>query len=82
MGEASLLDLREQRPVQLGERIYFEEDQGEPEKENKVQKKKLWEAIQPDLKTGEDKVAMYKDVVMMTSAGPVTAPTLANGNIS
>lgn len=49
---------------------------------NRVQKKKLWEAVQPDLKTSAERVAGYKGAAMMTSAGPVTAPTLAAANIS
>lgn len=53
-----------------------------PAEANRVQKKKLWEAVQPDLKTSADKVAGYKGSVMMTSAGPVTAKTLAAANIS
>jgi hypothetical protein len=56
--------------------------QAAPAEPNRVQKKKLWEAVQPDLKTSTDKVAGYKGQAMMTSAGPVTAPTLAAANIS
>jgi hypothetical protein len=91
-----------------------------------VQKKKIWETCQPDLKTSGDRwapferawrrregggggsglgtgtytplrapahpvqpplphacrVAGFKGEPMLTSAGPVTAPTLANANIS
>ena len=47
-----------------------------------VQKKKIWEAVQPDLKTGADRVAAWQGSPMLTSAGPITAATLANGNIS
>lgn len=56
--------------------------QSAPAEANRVQKKKLWEAVQPDLKTGEDCTAAYKGAVMHTSAGPVTAKTLAKANIS
>jgi hypothetical protein len=49
---------------------------------NRVQKKKLWEAVQPDLKTAADRTASYKGAVMMTTAGPVTAKSLAAANIS
>jgi hypothetical protein len=49
---------------------------------NRVQKKKLWEAVQPDLKTSGDRVAGYKGATMNTSVGPVTAKTLATANIS
>ncbi|KAK9811587.1 hypothetical protein WJX72_006591 [[Myrmecia] bisecta] len=69
----------------VGERVYFGEggeQQPEADSPNKVQKKKTWEAVQPDLKTTADRVASYKGLPMLTSAGPVTAATLAGGNIS
>ena len=47
-----------------------------------VQKKKIWEAVQPDLRTNEDKQVIYKGTVMTTGAGPVTTQTLANASIS
>lgn len=69
--------------MQVGERIFFEENQPEPAKENRVQKKKLWEAVQPELMTNDGCVATYKNVrKMMTSAGPVRAASLANAGIS
>jgi methionyl-tRNA synthetase len=68
--------------LQVGERIYFEEDQPEPAKENRVQKKKLWEAVQPDLQTTPDLIVTYRDFPMMTSAGPVTTGSLRNATIS
>lgn len=56
--------------------------QSAPAEANRVQKKKLWEAVQPDLKTSEDCVAGYKGQPMNTSAGPVTAKSLAKANIA
>ena len=47
-----------------------------------VQKKKIWEAVQPDLKTNGRREVVYKGAVMTTGAGPVMAPTLANAIIS
>ncbi len=47
-----------------------------------VQKKKIWEAVQPDLRTSAERVAGWRGAPMLTSAGPVTAATLADGNIS
>lgn len=47
-----------------------------------MQKKKLWEGVQPDLKTCGNRLAGYKGATMMTSAGPVTAKNLAAANIS
>jgi hypothetical protein len=46
-----------------------------------VQKKKLWEAVQPDLHTVAG-AAGYKDLPMTTSAGAVTAQRILNGSIS
>lgn len=47
-----------------------------------VQKKKIWEAVQPDLKTNDQRQVVYKGVVMTVGAGPVVAPSLANASIS
>lgn len=47
-----------------------------------LQKKKIWEAVQPLLKTDAQRVAGFQGRAMMTSAGPVTAATLAGANIS
>ena len=48
-----------------------------------MQKKKLWEAVQPDLRTmGAGRVAAYKGDEMLTSAGAVTAATLGDASIS
>lgn len=42
----------------------------------------MWEEVQPLLKTDASKAAGYAGRPMMTSCGAVTAPTLANANIS
>lgn len=68
--------------LQVGERVWFEENQPEPAKENRVQKKKLWEGVQPELKTTDELVATYKGIPMMTSAGPVVTASLKGANIS
>lgn len=47
-----------------------------------VQKKKIWESVQPDLKTNEDRQVVYKGTLMVTGSGPVTADSLANASIS
>jgi aminoacyl tRNA synthase complex-interacting multifunctional protein 1 len=47
-----------------------------------VQKKKVWEEVQPELKTDSARTAVYAGVPMMTTSGPVTAPTLTGANIS
>ncbi|KAF6259806.1 hypothetical protein COO60DRAFT_1294666 [Scenedesmus sp. NREL 46B-D3] len=68
----------------VGERVWFGDErlQSAPAEPNRVQKKKLWEAVQPDLKTAHDCTAGYKGQTMHTSAGPVTAKSLAGANIA
>lgn len=65
----------------VGERIMFEGCPGEPLAPNVIAKKKVWEAVQPELSTNGDRVAMYKNLPFATSAGPCTVATLTNGQI-
>ncbi|KAL1324733.1 hypothetical protein HN51_034888 [Arachis hypogaea] len=70
-----------------GERIWFgSEDEkdnqpvaGTP---NQIQKKKIWETVQPHLKTDDSCVAMLGVDIMRTSAGSVACQSLKNANIS
>jgi aminoacyl tRNA synthase complex-interacting multifunctional protein 1 len=48
----------------------------------RVQKKKIWEAVQPDLRTSAAGAASWKDLPMLTSAGPVSVKRILNGHIS
>lgn len=70
-----------------GERIWFgseEEKDNQPEaaKPNQIQKKKIWELVQPHLKTDGSCTAMLGEHVMRTSAGSVICQSLQNANIS
>ncbi|WOK96921.1 hypothetical protein Cni_G05629 [Canna indica] len=70
-----------------GERIWFgsEDDkdkQPDAASPNQVQKKKIWESVQPQLKTTEDSVAVLDVHPMRTSAGVVTCKSLKNAKIS
>ena len=47
-----------------------------------VQKKKIWEELQPMLLTDNSRVAGFNGVPMLTGAGPVTAATLTAAHIS
>lgn len=47
-----------------------------------VDKKKMWEEVQPLLRTDGGRVAGFSGRPMMTSAGAVTAPSLADARIS
>jgi aminoacyl tRNA synthase complex-interacting multifunctional protein 1 len=63
----------------IGERVMVAGFDGAPATENQIIKKKMLEAIFPDLKTNADGVATYKGVPLSTSAGPCkpTFPTAA-----
>ncbi|KAL0905185.1 hypothetical protein M5K25_027372 [Dendrobium thyrsiflorum] len=70
-----------------GERIWFgsEEDkdkQSDAATPNQVQKKKIWELVQPHLKTTDECVAVLGVLPMRTSAGLITCRSLKNSNIS
>ncbi|KAI7840228.1 hypothetical protein COHA_006010 [Chlorella ohadii] len=68
----------------VGERVWFgeEAEQGEPAKPNQVDKKKMWEEVQPLLRTDAGRVAGFDGQPMMTSAGAVTTATLEGARIS
>ena len=59
--------------AKIGERVVFEGHDGEPEAENKVAKKKMFEKLAPDLKTNSDGVIEWKGAASKTSAGPCKA---------
>ena len=55
--------------------------QGEPESASKMDKKKAWEAIQPELNTSAEGVCRYKELPF-TLAGGVCTATVPDGGIS
>ncbi|KAM7524408.1 hypothetical protein LguiA_014310 [Lonicera macranthoides] len=71
-----------------GERVWFgstDELENLPDtaSPNQVQKKKIWELVQPHLKTDASCVAALGGVhIMRTSAGVVVSPSLKDANIS
>ncbi|CAJ1934225.1 unnamed protein product [Sphenostylis stenocarpa] len=70
-----------------GERIWFgmedeKDDQPVAATPNQIQKKKIWELVQPHLKTDVSCIAMLGEHVMRTSVGSVTCRSLRNANIS
>jgi aminoacyl tRNA synthase complex-interacting multifunctional protein 1 len=67
----------------IGERIAVEGFQGDPATENQVGKKKILEAILPDLKTNQDGVACYRGIPFMTTAGKcVSQSRMPNADIA
>ncbi|KAK1263561.1 putative methionine--tRNA ligase [Acorus gramineus] len=70
-----------------GERIWFGSDEDKDKQQesatpNQVQKKKIWENIQPHLKTTDTCVAVLGEHPMRTSAGMVVCKSLKLANIS
>lgn len=70
-----------------GERIWFgseeeKENQPPPVTPNQVQKKKIWESVQPHLKTDASCNAVLGDRFMRTSLGVVVCKSLKNANVS
>ena len=69
-----------------GARVVLAGTEGEapaPASANQVAKKKVWEGVQPDLKTSGDRVAMWKDAALVVEGvGEVTCAMLGGGSIS
>jgi aminoacyl tRNA synthase complex-interacting multifunctional protein 1 len=59
--------------AKIGERVLFEGYQGDPEPENKIAKKKVFEGVAPDLKTNAQGICVWKGAVSQTTAGPIKA---------
>ena len=59
----------------VGDVVYVQGHQGTPEVQLNP-KKKIFEKIAPDLKTGEDLVARYKEAAWLTSKGEVKSKSL------
>lgn len=58
--------------AEIGDRVVCEGFEGEPATENQVVKKKILNAVFPDLKVNADGVAVYKDVLLTTTTGGLT----------
>lgn len=64
--------------AQIGDRVTCAGYEGEPEKEINT-KNKIFELVQPDLKTNDQLVATYKGVPLeIKSKGVLKAPSLKN----
>jgi aminoacyl tRNA synthase complex-interacting multifunctional protein 1 len=69
--------------AKIGERVCFEGFDGQPEAENKVAKKKMFEALAPDLKTDGNGEVVWKGAKGGTSAGVCKAINgMANAHVS
>lgn len=67
--------------AKIGERVMVEGFDGEPATENQIIKKKMLDAIFPDLKTDSDGIATYKGIPLSTSAG-VCKATLPDADVA
>ncbi|KAL5849188.1 hypothetical protein ACOSQ3_007247 [Xanthoceras sorbifolium] len=70
-----------------GDRIWFgslldKQNQPPPATPNQIQKKKIWELVQPHLKTNASCIAMLGEDLMQTSEGAVVCTSLKNANIA
>ena len=60
--------------AKIGERVFFKGyEDGAPEPENKIAKKKVFEQVAPDLKTNAEGICVWKGAVSITSDGPIKA---------
>jgi hypothetical protein len=66
----------------IGERVFVEGLSGEPVSSTQVKKKKIWEAVAKDLRTGEDGVVTWGGKTIMTAAGPCKAASLVGAPVS
>lgn len=64
----------------VGELVSFTGFPGAPD-DQLHPKKKVWEALQPDLHTDNDGVAFFRDAAFMTTAGPCRVATIKGGAI-
>jgi methionyl-tRNA synthetase len=66
----------------VGERVFVEGfNTGNEPDEVLNPKKKIWEAVQPDLKTDDHKNACYKGVALRTASGVCTVKSVVGGSI-
>ena len=67
----------------IGERVFIEGlDSGEPITSAQVKKRKVWETVATELKTGDGGVATWQGKTIQTSVGPCKAASLVGAPIS
>lgn len=66
----------------IGERVFIEGLTGEAVTSAQMKKKKVWETVAEELKTGEGGVATWSGQVLQTSAGACSVATLVGAPIS
>uniref|UniRef100_A0A7S3PW86 methionine--tRNA ligase n=1 Tax=Chaetoceros debilis TaxID=122233 RepID=A0A7S3PW86_9STRA len=68
--------------AQVGERVFIDGLTGEPASSAQMKKKKIWDEVAKELKTGEEGVATWQGKVIKTSAGNCAAATIVGAPIS
>ena len=64
----------------VGEPVTFPGFTGTPDVQLNP-KKKVWEAVQPELRTDDGCVALYREAAFTTSAGPCRAASISGGMV-
>ena len=67
---------------QIGERVFIDGLSGEPLSSAQMKKKKVWDTVAKDLKTGENGVATWDGKEIKTSVGVCSAASLVGAPIS
>jgi len=69
--------------VPVGERVFFGDKPSPHAADAELNpKKKYFEKVQPEWRTNDERVALYKDLVWNTSKGPITTASITKGTIS
>lgn len=66
----------------VGERVFITTESGEPVSAGQMKKQKIWEKVSINLKTSDQRIAMYQDQPLRTEAGECFALSLSNAPIS
>lgn len=66
----------------VGERVFIENLTGEPFSSSQVKKKKTWDKVVKDLKTGEGGIATWDGQPIQTKTGVCQASSLVGAPIS
>ena len=66
----------------VGSRVFVDGLSGEAHPANAIKKKKVWEAVAPDLHVNDEGVACYQGKPLQTNAGVCRVDTIVNAPIS
>lgn len=78
--QVEIISPPEDAPV--GERVFIHGLSGEPYSSAQIKKKKVWDSVSKGLKTGENGVATWDGMEIVTSVGACSAASLVGVPIS